>query len=85
LTDNVGKSYRLKDFGPGEEVVGRTSRASISPAKSADDVLVFEAPKTPILFLRLELPCAAFGAKGSVKLEVPGRWIANLGTTSQAS
>jgi hypothetical protein len=46
-------------------------RASLPTAKSVDDVLVFEAPPASINYLRLELPCAAFGAKGKLRLEIP--------------
>jgi hypothetical protein len=39
------------------------------------DVLVFEAPAIGFEYLRLELPCSAFGAPDKFRLEIPKRMI----------
>jgi hypothetical protein len=76
LTDNTGKAYACKGFGPGWSVVGRVRTAQLPPMKWIDDVLVFEATPASIEYLRLELPCAVFAAPGQMKFEIPRRLIA---------
>jgi hypothetical protein len=75
LTDNSDKPYRLKRFAAGWNIPGHVPRASLPTAKWVDDVLVFEAPPASITSLRLELPRAAFGAKGKLQLEIPRHMI----------
>ena len=75
LRDNQGKSYRLKSFSPDRVVVGRALKSSIPSGKSVEDVVVFEAPPPTIEWLRLELPAAAAGGDGMLRIEIPKRMI----------
>jgi hypothetical protein len=76
LTDNQGKSYRVKHFESGRKVKGHVASASIPTQKFVDDVLIFEAPAAGVEYLRLEIPASAFGADGVVRLEIPKEMIA---------
>jgi hypothetical protein len=76
LRDNQGKSYPEKTFGPGWVVKGRAPSASIPPGKPLDDVLVFQAPPATVEYLRLELPAAAVGTEGRLRMEIPRSMIA---------
>jgi hypothetical protein len=76
LSDHTGRTYRLKSFGAGVEVVGRTARASLTPGKYVDDVLIFEPPPAPsVVSLRLELPGSAGGAADTLRLQLPGSMV----------
>jgi hypothetical protein len=76
LTDNLGRSYKLKRFEPGQAVKGHIDQSSVPAQKYLDDVLIFEAPTGVVDYLRLELPASAFGAAGVVRLEIPKQMIA---------
>jgi hypothetical protein len=76
LTDDRGRQYRRRNTAPGWSVVGQVPAASLPLAKWVDDVLVFEPPPANVQYLRLELPCAAFGASGTLQLEIPRAMIA---------
>jgi hypothetical protein len=71
LTDDAGRRYNLRDFGPGAEVAGHIHTASVAPSKAVDDVLVFEAPSAKIEYLHLELPAAAYGSEGVLRVLIP--------------
>jgi hypothetical protein len=76
LRDDKGKSYALKAFGAGWVVKGSAPSATIPPGKSHDDVIVFEPPPSGVAYLRLELPAAAVGAEGRLRMEIPRQMIA---------
>jgi hypothetical protein len=76
LRDDKGKSYAPKTFGTGWVVKGSAPSATIPPEKSHDDLLVFEAPPPGVAYLRLELPAAAVGAEGRLRMEIPRQMIA---------
>jgi hypothetical protein len=71
LSDNTGRTYRLKSFGAGAEVVGRSAHASLAPGKYVDDMLIFDPPAAAAEHLRLELPGAACGAAETFRLQLP--------------
>jgi hypothetical protein len=73
LQDNLGTTYRIKVLEAGTQVAGHVAHATIGPMKAVHDVLVFEAPMGGIEFLRLELPCSAFGAQDKFRLKIPKR------------
>jgi hypothetical protein len=75
--DPAGKTYAVKVFEPGHEVVGHVARASIPPGKWVDDVLVFEAVPPRVESLRLDLPLQALAMEGKVRFQIPGRMIAS--------
>jgi hypothetical protein len=75
LRDNQGKSYHLKTFPTDRRVVGRALKSSIPSGKSVEDVVVFEAPPSTVEWLRLELPAAAAGGDGRLRIEIPKRMI----------
>jgi hypothetical protein len=71
LTDNQGKTYERKAFGPDVEVFGQTRKAEVYPGRFVEDVLFFEAPPATIDYLRLELPLAACDLPGKCRLQIP--------------
>jgi hypothetical protein len=71
LNDNLGKTYRLRNFDPNVELVGRLAHARVSPGQYVDDLLVFEPPSASVEYLRLELPGAACGSTGTFRLQLP--------------
>jgi hypothetical protein len=71
LRDNRGRSYPLRDFGPGAAPAGQVEGVSLLPGKYVDDLLVFEPPAFIPEYLRLELPASAFGGGGSVRWHIP--------------
>jgi hypothetical protein len=70
LTDEAGKSYRLRTFGSAE-VVGHVRGKNLTPGTVLDDVLVFETPPSSVRALHLELPAEAAGGTGTFKLRIP--------------
>src|SRR5262249_44604765 len=71
LRDPQDQFYPLSEFAAGSTVVGRVATATVAPGKHVEDVLVFDAPKAPMEFFRLELPATACGGKGFFRLEMP--------------
>jgi hypothetical protein len=75
LEDPNGKEVRRYDPGTHAEKTTGPHRRTLLPWKFADDVLVFEAPPPDCAYLHLELPSAAFGAPGQLRLAIPARMI----------
>jgi hypothetical protein len=75
LRDNHGKTIAEKSFPPDWIVKGRATKATIPPGKWLDDVLVFEPPSGSIDYLRLELPGAAVGTEGQLRMQIPKEMI----------
>jgi hypothetical protein len=73
LADNLGNPYKRISLDLGAQIPGQISMAtSLYPGKRLDeDLLVFEPPIDKVQFLRLELPAAAFGDSGSLRLQIP--------------
>ena len=72
LTDNFGNTYKPVRFDLGTQVSGQISAAtSVYPGKEVEDLLVFEPPVDNVQFLRLQLPAAAFGGSGELRLQIP--------------
>ena len=86
LVDNVGTPYLIKSF-PGMEAEGQVSggKGSIYPDQPTEDVLIFERPLKTAKFLRLELPAAAFGEKGSLRFEIPLSMVVAMAEPGEAS
>jgi uncharacterized ParB-like nuclease family protein len=74
LRDNTGKAYPLRDFGAGATLAGHVRRAGVKPASFVNDVLAFEPVPSNVEYLRLELPAAACGGTGKLRLQIP-RWM----------
>jgi hypothetical protein len=70
LKDSTGREYRQKPLGPAGAVPGQIRQGFMFPSKWVDDVLIFETPSR-FDYLRLELPAAAFGGNGTVRLQIP--------------
>lgn len=72
LTDNFNNSYKRMSLDLGAQIPGQiTTASSLYPGKQLEDLLVFEPPIDKIQYLRLELPAAAFGGTGSLRLQIP--------------
>jgi hypothetical protein len=71
LLDDRGQTCRLRSLGPGGEAAGQVRSASIAPLRPIDDVLLFDLPAANVEFLRLELPAAAVGEAGTLRLQLP--------------
>ncbi len=78
LTDNLDNTYKRINFGFGTQVVGQITSESVYPEKAIDDVLVFEPPISAAEFLKLELPAAAFGGTGQLRLKIPKSMISTI-------
>jgi hypothetical protein len=71
LTDPAGKVLRPRTFERNASAAWQALPVGLFPGKSADELLVFEAPaKTPD-YVRLELPGGAFDAYESVRMHIP--------------
>jgi hypothetical protein len=70
LRDSQGRTYTLKDFGPGVAVQGRFHDKELAPGKKVDDPLVFPQPAAAEYFV-LELPASAVGSEGSFRFKIP--------------
>lgn len=75
LEDNLGNVYKRINFGATARIVGQAQSESVYPGKSIDDLLVFEVPVDKAKSLRLELPAAAFGGEGKLRIEIPAEMI----------
>jgi hypothetical protein len=76
LTDNFGNKYKRISSGIDAQIVGQVQNESVYPGKSIDDLLVFEVPVDKVEFLHLKLSAGAFGANGTLQLEIPRDMIA---------
>jgi hypothetical protein len=70
LRDQAERLLRQRSFVPAG-VVGQVASGYVFPGKALDDVLVFEPPPGRFDYLRLELPLAALGDEGHVRLQLP--------------
>jgi hypothetical protein len=71
LTDDQGRPYRFCSPPSGPPLPAEERRVSLRPLKSCEDKLLFEVPSSQFDSLRLELPAAACGAAGSIRLKIP--------------
>jgi len=70
LTDSQGKGFRR--FRPSKHrIEGQLAGESVALSTSTRDVLVFQSPADRTGSLHLQLPCAAFGKAGTLRLEIP--------------
>jgi hypothetical protein len=74
LTDNLGRPCPAAAFPSGYVVEGQITRpATVDPSGAIRDVLPFRKPVElgTLKYLRLQLPAAAFGGKGTLNFEIP--------------
>jgi len=71
LKDDCGNSYATITFRRNVQLVGRTSRATLYPGSSIEDLLVFEAPVAAAKSFLLRLPGEALEQKGDVRFSIP--------------
>lgn len=72
LTDNLNRVYRRVPLGAGAEVEGVSANKTLTGGRPISDLLVFELPQLDqVAYLRLELPAAAIGATGMLRLQIP--------------
>ena len=70
LTDDRGNELKRVTFGFGNNVQGRTVLDTLSPSKVIGDLLVFEPPAASVKALKLVLPGANCGVRGSFEFEI---------------
>jgi hypothetical protein len=70
LTDDRGNELKRITFGFGNNVQGRTVLDTLTPGKAIGDLLVFEAPAANARALKLVLPGANCGVKGSFEFDI---------------
>jgi hypothetical protein len=75
LTDSANKSYAQKTFSSKQQVVGRGGRSYLTPGRQVNEVLVYPLPMGRVEYLRLELPAAAFGRKGTIRFQIPWTFV----------
>jgi hypothetical protein len=73
LTDNLSRPYVPVKPPSGYKFEGQLAKVAIQPDDTAEDLLAFPTPKDDgkVKFLRLKLPAAAFGEKGSLCFKIP--------------
>jgi hypothetical protein len=71
LRDDRGRTYPPRHYDPAVEVVGQLRSATIGPLARVEDLLLFDPPTAEVEFLRLELPAAAAGGTGTLRLQIP--------------
>ena len=75
LTDDRGNELKRVTFGFGNNVQGRTVLDTLTPGKAIGDLLVFEAPPANARTLKLVLPGANCGVKGTFEFDIDARAI----------
>ena len=70
LTDDRGAELKRVTFGFGNNVQGRTVLDTLTPGKVIGDLLVFEPPAANAKALKLVLPGANCGVKGTFEFEI---------------
>jgi hypothetical protein len=76
LTDDRGAELKRVTFGFGNNVQDRTVLATLTPGRVISDLLVFEAPAAHAKALKLVLPGANCGVKGSFEFDIDTATIA---------
>ncbi len=72
LTDNTGETYTQEAFDPGPlQIVGRGDKNFLTPGYQVKEVLIYPPPSGKPESLRLELPAAVFGLKGTFRFQIP--------------
>jgi hypothetical protein len=69
LKDDAGASHNQVSWEA--QIVGQTRSATIKPAESLVDILVFDAPRTYAKYLKLTLPAEACGGTGALRIKIP--------------
>ena len=70
LTDDHGNELKRVTFGFGNNVQDRTVLATLTPGRVISDRLVFEAPAANVKALKLVLPGANGGVRGSFEFDI---------------
>lgn len=70
LTDDRGAELKRVTFGFGNNVRDRTVLDTLTPGKAISDLLVFEAPAANARALKLVLPGANCGVKGTFEFDI---------------
>jgi hypothetical protein len=68
LTDYTGAALQQVDLDG--RVIGKTSSATIPPAGSIEDVLIFPNSRRVSPYLKLQLPAAACGSNGNLRIKL---------------
>jgi hypothetical protein len=68
LTDFTGATLQQVDLDG--RVIGKTSSATILPAASIEDVLIFPNSRRVSPYLKLQLPAAACGGNGNLRIKL---------------
>jgi hypothetical protein len=74
LIDNRLKAVKAK-AADAANTVDNMLPIKINPGKSGRDVLIFEAPRPKMKYLRLKLSAAAFGKEGTAQFKIPATMI----------
>jgi hypothetical protein len=67
LSDDLGRSIRLKSPGLGVPIVGAVDSASLRAGDSAADLLIFARPEPEATSLVITIPASAFGGQGDLR------------------
>jgi hypothetical protein len=74
LKDNRDRPLQLVQI-EGTQPEGQRTRGTVDATDMIEDVLMFEAPDEQADYLLLELPSAAYGGIGSLRLKIPADMI----------
>jgi hypothetical protein len=67
LSDDLGRTIRLKSPGLGVPIVGAVDSASLRAGDSAADLLIFARPAPEATSLVLTIPASALGGQGDLR------------------
>jgi hypothetical protein len=76
VSDDQGHELKRITFGFGNNVQGRTVLDTLTPGRVISDLLVFEAPPTGTKSLKLVLPGANCGVRGTFEFDIDAATIA---------
>jgi hypothetical protein len=62
---------QFDEFVGTEQIVGQIQSASIQPAGSTKEVLVFQRARPSTRYLKLSLPAKAYGGTGELRIKIP--------------
>jgi hypothetical protein len=79
LTDQAGNVLKPRTFEPGWEPPFRPRAGGLFPGKSAEILLLFDAPAARVDALKLDLPGAAVGVDEPIRFHVPGSFVTTGG------
>jgi hypothetical protein len=84
LTDDAGKEYEPRQPA-GAGPAGGVRGSVVFPVAVVEEALLFDPPGTAVRYLRLELPAAAWGGRGTFRFTIPRSMIRRASGSAAAA